>query len=94
MEAGWAGSAGAVAAAGICTLSVTEEEAFLLVAIVSKIDVQNNKTAKAAVSLLIKLKAVGLAKILSAPEAPKMPAAEPFPLCKRTKRISKIHVTK
>ena len=81
-------------AAGNCTLSVTEEEASLLVDIVSKMDVQNNTTAKAAVNLLTKLNAVGLAKILSAPEAPNMPAAEPFPLCKRTSKISKIQATK
>ena len=42
----------------------------------------------------MKQNAVGLAKILSAPEAPNMPAAEPFPLCKRTSKISKIQATK
>ena len=83
--------AGAVAAAGICTRSITDEEAFLLEAIVSAIEVQNNSTAKAAVSLLIKLKAVGLAKMLSAPEAPKIPAAEPFPLWSKTNKINKMH---
>ena len=86
--------AGAVGAAGKFTLSNTEPEDLRLEAIVSKIDVQNKVIAKAAVNLLIALKAVGLAKILSAPEAPKIPAAEPFPLCNKTSKINMIHATK
>ena len=34
---------------------------------------------------------VGLAKMLSAPEAPKIPAAEPFPLWSKTNKINKMH---
>ena len=70
--------------AGILMLSNTEERSFLLAAMVSTIEVIIRIKAKRAVNLLIALKAVGLANKLSAPDAPKIPAAEPFPLCKRT----------
>lgn len=66
----------------------------MLEAMVSKIDVQNSTTAKKAVNLLMKLNAVGLAKILSAPDAPKIPAAEPLPLCNRINKISNAQTKK
>lgn len=80
--------------AGISTLSNTEDEAFLLEAIVSTIDVAISTAAKIAVNLFTALNAVGLANKLSAPEAPKIPAAEPFPLCNNTSKISKIQTIK
>ena len=74
--------------AGMETLSITDEDAFLLEAIVKIIEVAISTAAKIAVNLLTALKAVGLANKLSAPDAPKIPAAEPFPLCNSTSKIS------
>lgn len=87
------GTAGAVAA-GTFTESNTETDDFLLEAIVSTTEVHIKIRAKIAVNLLIALKAVGLANKLSAPDAPKIPAAEPLPLCKRTSKIKRIQTIK
>ena len=70
-------------------MSNTEADDFLLEEIVKMMDVHIRINAKMAVNLLIALKAVGLANKLSAPEAPKIPAAEPFPLCNSTSKISR-----
>ena len=70
-------------------MSNTEADDFLLEEIVKMMDVHIRTNAKMAVNLLIALKAVGLANKLSAPEAPKIPAAEPFPLCNSTSKISR-----
>lgn len=61
---------------------------------VSVMDVHIKTSAKMAVNLLMALKAVGLANKLSAPDAPKMPAAEPLPLCKSTSKISRMQTMK
>lgn len=86
-------SAGA-AAAGILTESNTDSEDFLLEAIVKITEVHINTNAKIAVNLLTALKAVGLANKLSAPDAPKIPAAEPLPLCNSTNKMSKTQTMK
>ena len=75
-------------------LSITEADDFLLEAIVNVRDVHIKIRAKIAVNLLMALKAVGLANRLSAPDAPKIPAAEPLPLCKRTNKISRMQTIK
>jgi hypothetical protein len=78
------------------TLSTTEDIPRLAVITVKEIEVQKIITATTAVNLLRKLKAVGPAKRLSAPPAlpPKMPAADPFPLCISTDKIKSIHAVK
>ena len=68
------------AAAGILTESNTETDERLLEAMVKMTEVHIRISARTAVNLLMALKAVGLAKRLSAPDAPKIPAAEPLPL--------------
>ena len=80
--------------AGIDTLSITDEDAFLLEIIVNTMDVAISTAAKIAVNLFTALNAVGLANKLSAPDAPKIPAAEPFPLCNKTSKINKTQTIK
>ena len=80
--------------AGMATLSSTEDARCLLEAMVKAIEVHIITIASAAVNLLMALKAVGLANKLSAPEAPKMPAAEPLPLCNKTIKINNTHAMK
>ena len=76
------------------TESNTDSEDFLLEAIVKIMEVHISTAAKIAVNLLTALNAVGLANKLSAPEAPKIPAAEPLPLCNNTSKISKMQTIK
>ena len=72
---------------GTFTSSTTEDIPRFETLIVKKIDVKIRTAATPAVSFVIKVAALGPAKTLSLLELPKIPAAEPLPLCISTKQI-------
>ena len=75
-------------------LSITEDIPRLDTLTVKKIEVNIITTATPAVNFVIKVVAVGPANTLSLLALPKMPAAEPLPLCISTNIISKMQAIK